>query len=693
MVNIRRLLTRSLPAGLITCLLVCLPLTVSADSADPPVCVTPPETTSFHYPDGASSASFAYNCDTGLFENAHYTYNPLTGVRTALDPIVFVCDPSTRTYSFTTWSYNAPSGSYVARSQTTAQPPAGASVEECPPLPAANPTSGANTTGSGGGSAGLAGLNVPAGTGGTTASNSLNNTGIMNNTNGLLVNNVLNSGAVSGNAVLLGNTTAGNLSSGNADIVATEMNMLQSSNNFGLGGQPITFLTNINGDVNGDFLLDPATLSTIQPTTENTSLNNNLTFNNTTNAALNTTLNLDATSGNATAEANTTAGNVTTGNANAVANIVNTINSAIAAGHSFIGVVNINGNLNGDILLPPDFIDQLIAANVPTVTITAPDSTNTSNTTVNNNATVNNTNTQGITNNVRTTAASGTADVSKNTTAGNVGTGTATTNITAFNLTGSNVIGSNDLLVFVNVLGKWVGLIVNAPPGSSAAELGGGITKNTTVNNSSDINNNTTQTINNNVNVNARSGDASATRNTRVGDVRTGNANAAVNLLNIENSSLSLSGWFGILFINVFGTWNGSFGVNTSAGDPVAAAGAGGGSGSPFVAAGTLPTVFGFVPHSSGGGSFVPFGGAGTSSDDNGSGTSTPNAVLASSTLHRPTSPNLLDSQAAKSTFARTALIIGGFTAAIIISDALHSYRRSRRQAAAAAQAPTPASS
>lgn len=676
MANIRSLLTRSLPAGLVTLILVCLPLTVSADAADPPVCVTPSATTSFYYPNGAAASTFVYNCDTGLFENSHYTYNPVTGVRTALDPVVYVCDPASRTYNFTTWLYNAPSGNYVSYSQTTAQPPAGASVVDCPPLPAADPVS----TGAGGIDpvTGVASLSSPGGDPSSTSS-SLNNTAAMTNINGLTVNNLLNSSAVSGNAILLGNTTAGNLSTGNADIVATEMNMLQSSNNFGLGGQPITFLTSINGDVNGDFLLDPAMLSTIQPTTTSTDLNNKLTLNNTTNAALNTTLNLDAASGNATADANTTAGDVTTGNANAVANIINTINSAISAGHSFIGVVNINGNLNGDILLPVDFVDQLIAANVPTVNITAPDSVNATNTTINNTASVNNTNTQGITNNVNASAASGQADVSKNTTAGNVGTGNATTNITAFNLTGSTVIGSNDLLVFVNVLGQWVGLIVNAPAGSSAAELGSGITKNTTINNTSDINNDTTQQINNNVNVNARSGNATATRNTTVGNVRTGNADAAVNLLNVANSNLSLSGWFGILFINVFGTWHGSFGVNTSAGNPVPT-GAVGGGGSAF-ATSIAPTVFGFVPHGAGG-TFVPYTGSGSSGGtETGSGstqeTGTANAVLAASNLHNPSATP--QSQQVKASFARTALIIGAFTVMIIVADFWHSRQRGRK--------------
>lgn len=46
---------------------------------------------------------------------------------------------------------------------------------------------------------------------------------------------------------------------------------------------------------------------------------------------------------------------------------------------------------------------------------------------------------------------------------------------------------------------------------------------------------------------------------------------------------MGLTGWFGRLFINVFGTWNGSFGVNTSAGDPIQNSDSGNGDGSPQV--------------------------------------------------------------------------------------------------------------
>jgi hypothetical protein len=143
--------------------------------------------------------------------------------------------------------------------------------------------------------------------------------------------------------------------------------------------------------------------------------------------------------------------------------------------------------------------------------------------------------------------------------------------VTVFNLTGSNLVASNDLLVFVNVLGSWYGLILNAPAGTTAASLGGGVDQYTTVGDVAAVNisNDSTQTIANNVHVAAKSGDATVAKNTSAGSARSGDATASVNLLNMINNSISLDGWFGILFINVFGTWHGSFGVNTAAGDPV----------------------------------------------------------------------------------------------------------------------------
>lgn len=676
MVNLRSTFSRVIPACVVTLSLVFLPLAALAE--EPSVCVTPPASTSFHYPSGASSGTFIYNCDSGLFENAHYTYDPTTSTRTAKDPVVYTCDPATRTYNYTTWSYNAPSNSYAPYTENVVQPPAGASIIACPPLPAADPSPAAHPTANADNPTSSlstnASLNNPSS--GSTLNNSLNNTASLDNTTGVTFDNVLRSNAISGNVMLLGNTTAGDASTGNADVLAMQMNILQSSVNFGLDGEPITFLVNIDGDVNGDFLLDPATLSAVQPTTANTDLSNKLILNNTTDATLNTDLKLNATSGNAMVDANTTAGEVTTGNANAVADVVNIINSVISAGRSFMGIININGNLNGDILLPPNFVDQLIAANVPTVTITAPGSMNSNSTDINDTATVNNVNTQGITNNIHTAAASGNANVSKNTTAGDVNTGAAATSITAFNLTGNTVIGSNALLVFVNTPGQWVGLIVNAPAGATAAGLGGGLTQNATVNNTAKLNNDTNQQINNNIDVSARSGDATATRNTTVGNVRTGDAKTAVSVGNIANSNLSLKGWFGLLFINVWGTWHGSFGINTSAGDPIPAV-AGRGGGSDTAQAQVVPAVFNFVPNTddSHSGSFTPFTAAASTTPVN-NGTGSPvNAVLAANTTPG-SAADAAQLSGPHGNFARTAAIIGGFTVLTIIGDALYSRRR-----------------
>jgi len=298
-------------------------------------------------------------------------------------------------------------------------------------------------------------------------------------------------------------------------------------------------------------------------------------------------------------------------------------------------VININGNLNGDILVPPNFIDQLIASNVPTVSIsmTGPSSNNSiDNGQSGNNVTVNNTNNQGINNTVNATAATGAASVTNNTAAGSATTGSAMTNITAFNLTGSSVIGNNALLVFVNVLGKWVGMIVNAPEGATAAELGGGITLASAGNNTTNVTNTTNQQINNTINAHATSGNATVDSNTRAGNATTGDAKTAVNLLNVENSNLSLANWFGILFINVFGSWNGSFGMNTSAGDPPLVT-------PPTVAA---PSATGSVPASVRVFSFVPHAATTAATNQQSDVTSAP-AVLAAhvAKVARQTSPQL----------------------------------------------------
>lgn len=373
-----------------------------------------------------------------------------------------------------------------------------------------------------------------------------------------VINNTLNSNATTGDAGVKSNTTGGSATTGDAAAIATIMNTINSSVS-GNGAEFATFVTDVVGDVHGDIMLYPMLLAAMlqaatNPDESAIAVNNSATINN--------DINLNATSGDAAVKSNTTAGNATTGSADTVANVMNIINSIIAANQSFVGTVNIYGNLDGDILVAPDFLPQLLANNGGS---SSPSS-----------LTVSSDETQSIINNIDLNAASGNALVANNTTAGNATSGAAKTNLVLLNLSGHQIVAQDSLLVFVNVLGQWVGLIVDAPSGASAAALGTGVrSNNITPDLTIDVDSN--NKIVNNLNLNSQSGDASVTGNTTAGNATTGDATASANVANVSNSQLGLTGWFGVLFINVFGSWLGSFGVDTERGNaPVAEGGMGG---------------------------------------------------------------------------------------------------------------------
>lgn len=424
------------------------------------------------------------------------------------------------------------------------------------------------------------------------------------NNNAAITNN-LNSGAGSGDAGVTRNVTAGNAQTGDANAGTTIINSVHST----VGNDDTSgiahFTMNLYGDVVGDINIGPnignATVDRNTNISSNTNVNNNDTLvNNQT---------LKAASGDATVSGNTKAGSATSGNANTVANVLNLINTIIAANKSFIGTVNIYGNLNGDILVSPDFIPQLLASNAEVYG------------NYNTNQTTNINDDQSIVNNVKLNATTGTASVSGNTSAGSAKSGDAQTNLTILNLTGHKVDAKKSLLVFVNVLGKWVGMIVDAP-GATSAALGSGVINDTVnVNDNTNINNNAK--IINNLDLSSTSGDATVTGNTAAGDAATGDATASANIANISTSEFNLSDWFGVLFINVYGTWIGSFGVDTAAGTVVPLGGDAVPSAGARVAA--VPTIgqlanFGFTSDSS--------NGSGTAVSGNGVGNSPTSSAL-----------------------------------------------------------------
>ena len=364
--------------------------------------------------------------------------------------------------------------------------------------------------------------------------------------------NNLNSQAKTGNTTVTKNTTGGSAMSGDAAATTTVINTVHSTIQGDTSGVA-HFTADIYGNVVGDItlapILDNAMSSSNSPSATKTTVQADQTSNLTNN------ISLGATSGNADVSYNTTAGNATTGNANTVANIVNLINTIVAANKSFVGTINIHGNLDGDILISSDFIPQLLASNAsggagsgggPTVLNVA--------------------DTQSIVNNVNLDATSGYAGVFDNTTAGSATTGSAKTNLTILNYAGRDVVASNSLLIFVNVLGQWVGLIVDAPAGATAAVIGNGVTSNAA---KQLVDADTSASITNNIDLSSVTGDATVRANTQAGNATSGDATASANIANVSTSYFSLSDWFGVLFINVFGTWYGSFGVNTANGTVV----------------------------------------------------------------------------------------------------------------------------
>ena len=520
-------------------------------------------------PPGAASTTYKDNGD-GTWSNDQYTWDSNTKQTRPNTAPEYSYNPATGRWDTTEWVYSPEAGNYVANVKSSATNP----------------------------QARQAGLAATIDNTGPNSNNTINFDSNVNGTydlffNGAISNNI-SSNAKTGDALVQGNTQAGSALTGDAEAIANVLNLLQSAW-AAEGADVATFINNIDGDVYGDLLIDPDQI----PYNLGTS-NSNVDVNISNNAAIDNDIELIASTGNATVDKNTLGGDATSGDARAMANIINMINSAIKAGKSFLGVININGNLDGDILLPPGVLDALIASTGPGSNNTIGGGTTTSNTDVN--ATTNST----INNNVDANAATGDANIANNTKAGNGTSGQAETSTNTMNLVGQKITGKNGLLVFVNVLGKWVGFVVtpsgarisNTGPNSNNT-IGGGNS-----NHNLSIDSNENSLINNDINLKAQSGNANVTNNTTGGNATSGDAKASVNLLNMIGSEIDVTDWFGVLFINVFGNWFGSFGSDTANGGFSQSAAQAAASGGDQSTAGTNPVgqVFGFVARNASGG-------------------------------------------------------------------------------------------
>jgi len=289
---------------------------------------------------------------------------------------------------------------------------------------------------------------------------------------------------------------------------------------------------------------------------------------------------LDADSGNNETDRNTGGDStIVTGDANVAANALTFANNNLS-GAVIYSVVNIFGDLVGDIIFPDGFccFNNVSAQN----TGNGADSTNTADVDLTNTDLTYQFNSADIQNNLIIYANTGENDTSKNT-GGNskIVTGEASVEAQVVNIANTNISGGDWWLVIVNEAGNWVGKIIGAPTGALFAgslgfdiyenELGeifvsnsgNGAGSTNTSEVSQDVNNTTVQmntaNIVNNLDISANTGGNSASRNT-AGDssITTGDADVIANIVNFVNNNFA-GGRLFVNVINVFGSWLGDF--------------------------------------------------------------------------------------------------------------------------------------
>jgi hypothetical protein len=310
--------------------------------------------------------------------------------------------------------------------------------------------------------------------------------------------------------------------------------------------------------------------------TTNTFQNNDATVEN--------NMTLVSNSGDNLVDANT-GGNstITTGDANIAANALTFANNNIAGGVIY-AVVNIFGDLVGDIIFPDG---TAFACCIGSTSIAnsqnGSNSTNTGVANLNTNNELYQFNNVELENNLILDATTGDNSVNKNT-GGNssVETGDASAIAQVVNIANMNLVGGDWWLVIVNEAGQWIGKILGAPDGASMAgspgfefivnengEImivnsgnGSGSTNTGTLNQTTDST--TVQTndahIVNNLDLSANTGGNSASKNTG-GDssITTGDANIIANIVNFVNNNIVGDGRLFVTLINVFGSWVGDF--------------------------------------------------------------------------------------------------------------------------------------
>ena len=397
---------------------------------------------------------------------------------------------------------------------------------------------------------------------------------------------------------------------------------------------------------------------------------------------------LTANSGDNTANKNMNGEtSITTGDANVSANVVNFVNTNIA-GDVVYAVVNIFGELIGDIIMPETALTACCGGSDVTVSNSGngTDSTNTANVNISEADLINQFNNAYIDNNLYYDANTGGNGLSKDMGGDtSVTTGDAEILAKVLNVANTNIITGNSWLVIINEAGKWIGHILGTDGNSSLAgsdgfefvvnDVGdilavnsgnGPDTTNTTNVNVTD-NNTITQVNNanvmNNVKLSANTGDNEADKNMGGSSIVTGDAKIVANIVNFVNNNIIGDGKLFVTVVNVFGSWLGNFVPpghehdKDIADDP----GTGGSENLPPVDPIHDDTPYNTNPNVSGG------SGSGGTSGGGSSSSSSPSVIASVKSL----TPKVLGVSFLKGSASDNSLDLGGASAAQEITDSL----------------------
>lgn len=419
--------------------------------------------------------------------------------------------------------------------------------------------------------------------------------------NSAAVGNNVNQSTLTGNNTASQNVGDSTIATGNANTAGT----IVTAVNTNVDGVAVSQF-NVNDDHKGDLVLDfGANCIAGCPGTQQIQAANNGNGSNSQNAAgvtatsdkntfqkndatVGNNLTLSADSGHNAVNENTNGtSTIQTGNAQVDANVLTFVNNNLA-GNVVFGVVNIFGNLNGDIIIPQSAIDAAgngcsSCGGSTTAANNGNGSNSTNDASANQNSTNNTfqTNDATIENNLTYNATTGGNEVSRNTGDDSyVKTGSATVDSQTLNIANSNINGGTWWLVIVNKAGEWIGKIVGAPDGvnyagSQGTEFKVGTNGQVTAvngangsnsDNSTKVNQSTNNTtvqnntaaVQNNLNLSANTGANQANDNTGgASTIKTGNAKVVADLVNFVNNNVSRGGKLVVTFVNVFGSWVG----------------------------------------------------------------------------------------------------------------------------------------